>query len=120
MSDEKSEQTSDPFALWRQWYEANEKAWGRAAAEGSDTEAFAQMQGKMLETFLAFQKSARDAATAQLQSLNVPTRDDIARLGELIVGLEEKVDQIGDRLERLEDRLGPPAPRPARARGGPR
>ena len=37
-----------------------------------------------------------------LEGINLPTREDIARLGELIVALEEKVDQLDDRLARIE------------------
>ena len=110
----------DPLEAWRQFYEASEQAWGKAmkdlyeANEQSWTKAikdvtttnwYAEAQGKMLETFLAFQKAMRDGMTAQLGMLNLPTRDDVARLGELIVGLEEKVDQLDDRAADLEERL---------------
>jgi polyhydroxyalkanoic acid synthase PhaR subunit len=97
----------DLYALWRQLYDANEKVWTGAAGEFMESKAFAQWQGRMLETFLSFQKAWKDSATAQLQAANIATRDDLARLGELIVGLEEKVDQLADRL--------PPAQRPAPA-----
>lgn len=93
----------DPFAVWRQFYEANEEAWTKAVKEMVTTPDFAQMQGKMLESFLSYQKLLRDSMTAQMTSLNIPTRDDIARLGELIVGIEEKVDRIEERLEKMEE-----------------
>jgi polyhydroxyalkanoic acid synthase PhaR subunit len=89
---------ADPFETWRRLYEANEAIWSKAAKDTTNTEAFAQTQGKMLETFLAFQKTARDAMSAQLATMNLPSRDDVARLGELILGLEEKVDRLEDRL----------------------
>jgi polyhydroxyalkanoic acid synthase PhaR subunit len=91
----------DLFAMWRQLYDANEKVWSQASGEFMESPAFAQWQGKMLETFLGFQKAWKDSATAQLEAANIATRDDLVRLGELIVGLEEKVDQ-------LADRIGPP------------
>ena len=86
------------FALWKQLYDANEKVWSQATGEFMESPAFAQWQGTMLETFLAFQKAWKDSATAQLEAANIATRDDIARLGELIVQLEEKVDTLMDRL----------------------
>jgi len=95
------------FALWRQLYDANEQVWSKASGEFMDTPAFAQWQGKMLETFLGFQKAWKDSATAQLEAANIATRDDVVRLGELIVGLEEKVDQLADRLG---DRAKPATP----------
>jgi polyhydroxyalkanoic acid synthase PhaR subunit len=95
----------DPFQLWRQFYEANEEAWTKAMKEMTTTPGYAEMQGKMLESFLSYQKMMRDALTTQMYTLNIPTRDDISRLGELIVGLEEKVDQIDETLEDLSKRL---------------
>jgi polyhydroxyalkanoic acid synthase PhaR subunit len=107
---------SDPFALWKQWYEQNEEAWGKRVAEATGTTAFAEAQGKMLESFLAFQKTLRDASRTQLEALGLPTRDDVARLGEIVLGLEEKIDRIADRIGALE-----PAPRrPAAKRTPPR
>ena len=103
----------DPFALWRQWYEASQSAWGKGVADATGTEAFAEMQGKMLESIVAFQKTMRDMSRAQLEALDLPTRDDIARLGEIVLGLEEKIDQLADRLSRLDRPKA--APRPSAA-----
>jgi polyhydroxyalkanoic acid synthase PhaR subunit len=108
--------SGDPFEAWRKFYEANEQIWSKAARETTNTEAFAEAQGRMLETFLAFQKTARDTMSAQLATMNLPSRDDVARLGELIVGLEEKVDRIEDRLATIAPRPKPSA-RKTRARG---
>lgn len=108
MSEERASQEStnyDPFQLWRQFYEANEEAWTKAIKEVSTTPGYAEMQGKMLEAFLSYQKMMRDAMTTQMNTLNIPTRDDITRLGELIVGIEEKVDQIDETLEALSKQL---------------
>ena len=93
---------ADPFELWRQLYEANESAWSAALEQAVSSPEFGESSGKMLETMLAAQKSVRDNMRTYLETMNVPTREDIARLGELVVGLEEKVDQLGDRLEAIE------------------
>lgn len=109
----------DPFELWRQVYEANERAWNSALERAMATPAFAESQGKMLETMLQAQKTVRDHMRTYLETINVPTREDIARLGELVVSLEEKVDQVLDRLDEIEaaQRTRPAAtvdrPRPA-------
>jgi|GEM_PF-6164065 len=106
-------QSNDPkevFAMWRQLYDANEKVWSKASGEFMDTPAFAQWQGKMLETFLGFQKAWKESVTAQLEAANIATRDDLVRLGELIVGLEEKVDQVVDRLDAAAPRARDASP----------
>jgi polyhydroxyalkanoic acid synthase PhaR subunit len=106
--------SSDPFELWRQIYETNERAWNAVLERTMASPTFAESSGKVLETFLAAQKTVRDNMRAYLEAINVPTREDIARLGELIVHLEEKVDQLDDRLAGIEDQLAA-TPSPARA-----
>lgn len=92
----------DPFELWRQIYDTNERAWNTILERTVNNPAFAQSSGKILETFLSAQKTVRDNMRSYLEQINLPTREDIARLGELIVALEEKVDQLDDRLARIE------------------
>ncbi len=109
----------DPFETWRQLYDANERAWTEALEQTMSSPEFEESSGKMLETMLAAQKSVRDNMRTYLETMNVPTREDIARLGELVVGLEEKIDQVVDRLDTIEDAIravpagatGPAGPR---------
>jgi polyhydroxyalkanoic acid synthase PhaR subunit len=102
---EETTQDTDAFAVWRQLYDANEKAWTTALEQAMGTSEFGDSSGRLLETMLAAQKSVRDNMRAYLETMNVPTREDIARLGELVIGLEEKSDQIADRLDALDDVL---------------
>jgi polyhydroxyalkanoic acid synthase PhaR subunit len=97
-----SSRPTDPFELWRQIYETNERAWNAVLERTVNNPAFAESSGKILETFLSAQKTVRDNMRSYLEQINLPTREDIARLGELIVSLEEKVDQLDDRLANLE------------------
>ena len=117
----------DPFETWRQLYDANERAWTEALEQTMSSPEFEESSGKMLETMLAAQKSVRDNMRTYLETMNVPTREDIARLGELVVGLEEKIDQVVDRLDTIEDAIravpagatGPAGPRGAAGPAGP-
>ncbi len=107
---EETNRATDPFETWRQLYDANERAWSSALEQAMGSPEFAESSGKMLETMLAAQKSVRTNMRNYLESINVPTREDIARLGELVIGLEEKIDQVADRLDAIEDavRAAPP------------
>src|SRR6266550_2089555 len=100
-----SSRPTDPFELWRQIYETNERAWNAVLERTVNNPAFAESSAKILETFLSAQKTVRDNMRSYLEQINMPTREDIARLGELIVALEEKVDQLDDRLARIEHAL---------------
>lgn len=93
---------ADPFELWRQMYETNEQAWTKTIKELTSTATYAETQGKMLEVFLNFQKSMRDATTAQMSAYNLATRDDVTGIGELMVGIEEKVDRLDETIAKLE------------------
>ncbi len=95
--------SADPFEMWRQLYDTNERAWTAALDQAMNRPEFGASSGKMLETILAAQKAVRDNMRTYLETINVPTREDIARLGELVVGLEEKIDQVADRLDAIED-----------------
>jgi polyhydroxyalkanoic acid synthase PhaR subunit len=96
---------SNPFEVWKQIYEANERAWNSALERAMSTTTFAEAQGRFLESMLAAQKAVRDNTRSFMEAMNLPTREDIARLGELIVALEEKVDQLDDRLMRIEQQV---------------
>src|SRR6266851_5836936 len=106
---ESSSRPPDPFELWRQIYETNERAWNAVLERTVNNPAFAESSSKILETFLAAQKTVRDNMRQYLEQINMPTREDIARLGELIVSLEEKVDQLDDRLARIERAVSEPS-----------
>ena len=93
---------TDPFEVWRQLYDANERTWSAALEQAMGSPEFGDSSGKLLETMLAAQKTVRDNMRTYLETMNVPTREDIARLGELVIGLEEKVDQVADRLDAIE------------------
>jgi polyhydroxyalkanoic acid synthase PhaR subunit len=102
---EEASRPPDAFEIWRQLYDANEQAWSAALEQAMGSREFGESSGKLLETLLAAQKSVRESMRTYLETMNVPTREDIARLGELVVGLEEKVDQLGDRLDGIEEAL---------------
>ena len=100
-----SRRPPDPFELWRQIYDTNERAWNAVLERTVNNPAFAESSGKLLETVLSAQKTVRDNMRMYLEQINVPTREDVSRLGELIVALEEKVDQVDDRLAGIEAAL---------------
>jgi len=99
---EEAGQAPDPYEVWRQLYETNERAWSSALEQAMGSPEFGESSGKLLETLLAAQKSSRDNMRVYLETMNVPTREDIARLGELVIGLEEKIDQLADRFDSIE------------------
>jgi len=112
--EESARSSSDPFEMWRQLYDTNEQAWTQALEGAMGRPEFGASSGKMLETMLAAQKAVRDNMRTYLETINVPTREDIARVGELVVGLEEKIDQLADRLDDIEKAVRRPSAKRAK------
>ena len=121
---EEAGRATDPFEVWRQLYDINERAWSGALEQAMGSPEFSESSGRLLETMLAAQKSIRDNMRSYLETVNVPTREDIARLGELVIGLEENTDQVADRLDAIEKAVravpgGPAGPAGPVGRAGP-
>ena len=99
----------DPFQFWRdlyaQSYSQGEAALGKTLEQGMGTEAFAAMIGQTLDAYVSFHKALRDSLNRYLETMNVPSRDDFARVGAQIVALEHKVDALDEKLDDLRDRL---------------
>jgi hypothetical protein len=111
--------STDPFEVWRELYDTNERAWTSALEEAMSSPGYNEASGKLLETMLAAQKSIRNNMRTYLETMNVPTREDIARLGELVIGLEEKIDQLTDRFDAIEDTVRRPGPAGGAGPAGP-
>ena len=116
-------QPPDPSQAWRQfvtmWTEfwtkaftlspdtaqASQKLWMEqleTLAQGFSnvmgTEAFSAMQSKFFEQNLAWQEKAAKVMNPQtdaaLQALNLPSRNQIDRLMERVIGIEERLDDL--------------------------
>ena len=116
---------SGPEALLnaqKQWTEQLE-AMAKMFAEVMGTEAFANLLGRYMEQSLVAQQRAASAAEPQmdalLKSFNMPSRSQIDRMFERVIGLEDRIDDLEDENRRmrrqLDAALRQPAPR-SRAR----
>jgi polyhydroxyalkanoic acid synthase PhaR subunit len=100
--------SADPFAIFKQWYDATSESWSKTVGEAIATEQFAETVGRFLDSFTSFTIMFRRANEQYFSNLQLPTRSDIARVATLIVNLEEKVDRIEDTLMDARDRSSPP------------
>jgi hypothetical protein len=116
-------QTPDPAQIWRQFFtmwtefwskaftqppdtlQASQKLWmeqletmaqGFASVMGTDT--FAAMQNKFFEQNLVWQERLAQTMNPQtdaaLQALNLPSRSQIDRLFDRVIGIEERLDDL--------------------------
>lgn len=97
---------ADPFTLFKQWYDATGEVWSRAIGDLIGTEKFMEMSSEILKSYTSFYATMRRANEEYVRNLQLPTRADLARVAQLVVNLEEKVDTIENSVEGFEDSLG--------------
>ena len=93
---------ADPFTFFKQWYDATSETWAKVVGDIIGTEKFIETSSRFLECYASFAMALRRANEEYLRNLQLPTRSDIARVAELVVALEEKVDRIDDTFEDFE------------------
>lgn len=97
----------DPFTAWQQWAKAGEEFWSRQFEAFVNTDRFATMLGQYLDGYLTSHEGMRRAVEQYLSTMNVPTRADLTRIAELIVGVDAKLDDLVAELE-ARDPASPP------------
>jgi polyhydroxyalkanoic acid synthase PhaR subunit len=95
---------ADPFTFLKQWYDATNETWSKAVGEIIGTEKFMEMGSQFLESYASFTRTFNRASEAYFSRLQLATRSDIARVAELVVNLEDKVDRLDKEFEDFEDR----------------
>lgn len=88
----------------KQWSEQLE-AMAKTFAEVMGTESFANMLGRYMEQTLVWQQRLANASEPQqdamLKALNMPSRGQIDRLFERVIGLEDRIDDLEDENRKL-------------------
>jgi polyhydroxyalkanoic acid synthase PhaR subunit len=63
--------------------------------------------GQVLEMNLLFKKMLDEMTERYLESVNIPTRNDLASISSLIVNVDSKVDELEDLVEELKSTQQP-------------
>ena len=102
MSDPKdrSRESSDPLAWWRDWLVQSERQWNSALNELMGSDQFAGSMGRWMEVYLGVQKNLNETLGRALTGMNVPNRDDVAELGQRLAAIEERLARIETLIER--------------------
>ena len=93
----------DPFEMFQEWYDATSKPWSRTVEDNIASERFLAFAKPGLENYSHLMRRFRQASESYFKMLQLPTLSDIARVAELIVDLEEKVDTIEETIEHTKE-----------------
>ncbi len=94
---------ADPFTFMKQWYDATSETWATVIGDIIGTEKFMESASQFMESYTSFYSTFRRANEEFFGNLQLPTRSDIARVAELVIEVEDKVEQIEDALEDFEE-----------------
>ena len=96
------------FNAQKQWTEQLE-AMAKTFAEVMGTEQFANLLGRYMEQSLVWQERMANASEPQMDSMlrayHLPSRGQIDRLFERVIGLEDRIDDLEDESRKLRKQL---------------
>jgi len=101
-----SEKQADPTEAFRNLITEWERGFDAMANKIMGTEEFSRSMNQLQDLQLGMQKRFNEAMAHQLTTLNLPSRDDILRLGESIRGLDKRLSSIEETLTRLAEKSG--------------
>ena len=84
----------DLAELWKEMYFQAEATWADAVRQFASTKMFTQSLNNLMEQYLSMEKIKRQSVDLYMENTAVPSKKDVARVAELVVSLEEKVDNI--------------------------
>ncbi|QSG15032.1 poly(R)-hydroxyalkanoic acid synthase subunit PhaE [Halapricum desulfuricans] len=77
----------------------------KAFKEVMETSAFAAANGQLIESMLELRQEADDVTQESLAEFGLATREDVVEVGERLVELERRQQDIEDKLDRVLDAL---------------
>lgn len=95
----------DPLRAMREAYDQAVQGWSKAMEEMVAGEEFAAASGQFLRRYVEMQESLRTASQAAAEGLHLPSTDDLARVAQLVINVERKVDEVSDEVHVLIARL---------------
>lgn len=96
----------DLDAMWRQWRDVTVENMAWLTGQAASGEAFIQYSKAMNDAFLATFQRLRELSGEMMDSMELPKRSDLARLSAQVLSVENRVGNIEDRLDGVQEELG--------------
>ncbi|MGE5371050.1 MAG: hypothetical protein ACM3QZ_03570 [Solirubrobacterales bacterium] len=84
----------NPFEIWKKVYFATEEAVTNSVKEAIGTKTYANVIDTILENYLTQHKLITEYHHRNLEQSPFPTKHDVARVAEMVISLEDKIDLI--------------------------
>lgn len=93
---------NDPAEFFKQYCGGMEESWSKIWNEFLSSPAYAQASGSMMDAFLSSQQAVQSNLKKTLENLNIPSKDDVARVAFQVVQTEQKVSEVQKELRQLQ------------------
>lgn len=111
-------QSTDPFAVWRDWVSQSERQWNTFLNNAMATDEFSQTVGRFMDVYVNMQTSMNEAMSRYLSSVNLPSRQDILGLGDRLTAIEERLTTMEKSLAKGSAAIAQTKPKTAPAPSG--
>lgn len=95
----------EALRAWREWITKSEREWSEAMTRTMKEDTTARAVGQELTAALYAHQMVRQGMAGSLASMNLPTQDQIAALGERLGTLEDAVARVESGLVQLRHAL---------------
>lgn len=114
-----SEKRPDPTEAFRNLITEWERGFDAMANKFMGTEDFSRSMNQLQDLQLRMQKRFTEAMAEQLSHFNMPSRDDVLRLGENVRALDKRLAKMEKQLKKLAKKQGKKGAGKQRAAEGP-
>lgn len=98
-------QNFNPFNFFREMYAQAEENGTKAWETFSTTEDVTKIMGNYMDSYMKNFGAVENNIDQFLKAAKIPTQDDVIRLANLILSVENKIDQLEERMDKISSLL---------------
>lgn len=105
---EEQGKAKDPGSMFKQYMNEMEGTWTKMWDQVVASQWYARFQGTLMETILSTHQASQNNIKKYLESLSIPTIEDLARVTQQVIQTEKKIEDLEKELRSLkniEDKL---------------
>ncbi|GEM_PF-6961233 len=95
----------EAFELWKNMYYLTEKSYANLATNVISSDTFSKNMMQWMNGYLDYEKTSRKMMDQYFETVPVPSKNDIARVAKLVIGVEDKVDNLESSMEKNMGKL---------------
>lgn len=120
-----ADKASDPVQMWHSFLGDMEKTFNSMSNQAMESAEFSRLMNRMTGASAGAKKAFGDSMEKYLAAMNLPSRGEFTELGERLLTIESRLNEIMSLLQRVHaevlsgDNAPSAAPRPPRTRRPP-